>query len=216
MGRITFLPEHDPDEGFDGIFGGIALSWQPKNHDEVHVETPLEQTVFTTPELQSDGGRFMHLDLGARYGSFRMGVEMVEGRLEHTALPGGGHQTFDELGAYSVFTACNFTGPAPRWHRGGWQGYGPEDFDRGQALPVELAFRFSNGDIDRDLFNVGITTYDPSTQEVRTFSAALTAYLCPLSRIGIQWTNVIADHELTTFGGENRDSSLALRFDQRF
>jgi hypothetical protein len=216
MGRLVVLPDHDPAHGFDGIFGGLALSWMPENHDEIHLGTPLEQTVFTTPEVNADGARFLHMELGARYGAFRWGWESVTGRLEHTALPGGGHQTFDELGAWSMFTSFNFTGPAPIWHRGGWQGYGPDDFDAGQALPVELAVRYSNGDIDRDLFDTGITTYSPSTQEVRTISAALMAYLCPLSRIGIQWTGVIADHELATFGGENRDSTLALRFDQRF
>ncbi len=109
--------------------------------------------------------------------------------------------------------AFNLRGRAPSWERGGWQ---PYDLQRGDELPIELAFRYSNADIDRDLFDLGVTTYDPSSQETRTLTAALAAYLAPLTRLTLGWVGVIADHELTPFGGTGRDSSFVLRLDQRF
>ena len=57
-------------------------------------------------------------------------------------------------------------------------------------------------------FQAGITDYDPSTQEVRTFGLALTGQPLRAFRLGLGFTKTIADHELTTFGGTNRDSTF--------
>ncbi|MBM3984380.1 MAG: hypothetical protein FJ296_01615 [Planctomycetes bacterium] len=117
------------------------------------------------------------------------------------------------MGAWTAMLAFNLRGRAPAWERGGWQSY---DLQRGDELPLELAFRYSNADIDRDLFDFGLTTYDPSSQETRTLSAALAAHLAPLTRLTLGWVGVIADQELSPFGGTARDSSFVLRLDQRF
>jgi hypothetical protein len=51
---------------------------------------------------------------------------------------------------------------------------------------------------------------------VRTFSGALSLWLDGQTRATLQWTKVISDHELSTFGSRNRDSSWTLRADRRF
>ena len=61
-----------------------------------------------------------------------------------------------------------------------------------------------------------MATYDPSSQETRTFGASLAAHLAPLTRVSLGWVKVIADQELTELGGTTRDSSFVLRLDQRF
>jgi hypothetical protein len=87
--------------------------------------------------------------------------------------------------------------------------------------------RYSNGDIDRDLFDAGWTTYDPSTQEVRTFSVLLGWRPAERARIAVGWVKTIADDALTVFGGRgpstvprvpggNRDSSYVLRLEVGF
>jgi phosphate-selective porin len=74
-----------------------------------------------------------------------------------------------------------------------------------------VAFRYSNADIDRGLFDAGLTTYNPSTQEVRTATLNLNWYPQPGLKITAGWVKTIADHELSTLGETNRDSSYLLR-----
>jgi phosphate-selective porin len=76
---------------------------------------------------------------------------------------------------------------------------------------LEVAFRYSNADIDRGLFDTGLTTYNPSTQEVRTATLNLNWYPQPGLKITAGWVKTIADHELSTLGETNRDSSYLLR-----
>jgi len=90
---------------------------------------------------------------------------------------------------------------------------GPVDFLPGR---FELAFRYSRSDIDRDLFDGGLTTFGISTQEVRTLSAELNWYDRGRTRVGLGFVRTIADQELGTFGDTDRDSTYFLRVDFLF
>ena len=114
----------------------------------------------------------------------------------------------DQLTAWTAYAACNVTGEDVAWRRGRWLPLRKASHDFGR---VEIAVRYSNADIDRRLFTHDLTSYDPSTQEVRTFSLNLNWVPVQGLRIGAGWIKTIADHELTTFGGTHRDSSFLVR-----
>ena len=88
--------------------------------------------------------------------------------------------------------------------------------DEDGDLPLVLSARYSNADIDRTLFDEGIAKYGPSTQEVRTFSAAVSGYVRRDSRLTFQWVKLIADQDLDTLDGNTQDSSFVLRWDFTF
>ena len=77
----------------------------------------------------------------------------------------------------------------------------------------EIGARYSNADIDRELFIYDFTYYGQSTQEVRTFSLNLNWQPRDQVRFSVEWVKTIADHDLVTFGDTDRDSSFMLRFE---
>lgn len=187
-----------------GWFAGLGVSWSPDYDDNFFVQTPLRSTVFTTGNLHGDEYRSRHFEAGWYKGPFRIGAERVLAKIED----------FDQITSWSAYASWNITGETMRWERGGWQPSSRQSGGKGSLrLPgcLELAFRYSNADIDRALFDTGLTTYDPSTQEVRTATANLNWYPRAGLQITAGWIKTIADHELTTLGGTNRDSSYLLR-----
>lgn len=213
VARLVASAPRGANGRFGGWFAGVGVARASDLDGPLQMETPLDQVTFDTPELQGTGRSTLSLEFGWAGERTRFAVETADTRLDEVALPGGGEESFDEVGAWTALLAFNLRGRAPAWERGGWQ---PYDLQRGDELPIELAFRYSNADIDRDLFDLGVTTYDPSSQETRTLTAALAAYLAPLTKLTLGWVGVIADHELAPFGGTSRDSSFVLRLDQRF
>jgi hypothetical protein len=221
MIRGALTPEQRLQDGrreFEGLFGGAAFAYSPDGDDHIIQDTPLEQTTFTTPDLDGEAEQFVHWEGGLRTGPFRAGLENIVGDI--TEVPSGAPgdtNDMEELTSWAGYVAFNFTGDAPRWERGGWAPYTQADHDAGKALPVELGFRYSNSDIDRDLFDLGVISFDTSSQETRTLSTVLSAYLNPDTRLALQWLFVIVDDNgLPPFDGEDRTSNLVLRWDQWF
>jgi hypothetical protein len=212
--RWAVTPEPGADGMFDGFYGGVAVAHGPDYDDRVHLETPFEQTVFTTPDLDGGDARWLVWELGFVHGPLQVGFEDLSGALSDVPIGPGATDDMDQIGAFSLNTTYTLRGQRPRWQRGRWHA-GPEPDAEGD-LPLLLSARYSNADIDRAFFDNGITTYDPSTQEVRSFSASVQTWLDESIRLTFQWSNIIADHELSTLGGENRDSSFTLRTDVRF
>jgi hypothetical protein len=206
-----------------GGFLGLGLAWSPDYDDEVFLQTPLRSTVLTTEDLDGDSARWIHTEFGWYWGAFRMGAERVAGEIQDVKVGNATPQDFDQLTSWSAYASWNITGERMRWEQGRWLSPvlngGPEDkkqiFDFLKFLDplgcIEVAFRYSNADIDRGLFDSGLTTYDPSTQEVRTATLNLNWYPQPGLKITAGWVKTIADHELSTLGGTNRDSSFILR-----
>ena len=192
----------------NGFFIGGGFAYSPSYDDPVQLTTPLDSTVFTTPKLDGGNATWLHLEAGWHWGPVRLGVEQVLGAVDDVPVGGGQEIDLDELTSWVLYGAWNITGEKARWLRGRWQPVGAPQYGFGR---MEVASRYSNADIDRRLFTYGITDYNPSTQEVRTFTLNFNWYPIEGLRLCAGWVNTIADHELSTFGDTNRDSSFVLR-----
>jgi hypothetical protein len=211
--RAMATPEPGADGAFEGLFGGLALATTTDLDGPLHVETPLDQSIFTTETLEGERRTTVVVEMGYRSPGFRFGAENSTGKLSGVALPGGGEQTFDEIGGWSAYLAWNLRGTSQVWSRGRWL---PHDLQQGEELPVELSVRYSNADIDRDLFDTGLASFGTSIQEVRSITVALSAYLQPLTRVAVAYVGIVGDQEISRFGDHDSDQSLVVRLDQRF
>lgn len=221
-GRFSTRPLRWTNVSFlEQVFAGIAYTYSPDYDEPIVLATPSENTVFITPDLDGRSAHFMHIDAGWVWRSFRVGFENVRGEVNGVPIGGGQRNDVDQLTSYAWSASWFLTGEQPRWSKGGWTPVpdaGSSFFGEVFSVPgaLELAARYSNADIDRSLFDDGITTFDPSTQEVRTFSCNLFWYPYRGIRTGFGYQRTIADHELSTFGGTNRDSTFVLRLDLSF
>jgi phosphate-selective porin len=138
-------------------------------------------------------------------------------------INGNDKEDFDQLTSWAAYGSWYITGQRVRWDQGRWLppvvNAGTEDkqqiFDFLKFLNplgcLELAFRYTNADIDRKLFDLGFTNYSISSQEVRTATLNLNWYPKPGLRISGAWVKTIADDFLDSLGGTNRDSSYVVR-----
>lgn len=204
-------------------FIGLGLAYSPDYDTEIHLQTPLRSTVFTTRDLDGDSAQWLHAEVGWFDGSFRLGAERVQGEVRDVTARGADSEDFDQLTSWSVYGSWNITGEPVKWERGRWSPI----LRHGQAeprVPVlglfagsdesgcwEIAGRYANADMDRKLFDTGLTTYNPSTQEVRTTTLNLNWYPQPGLKVTAGWVITKADQELGTFGDRDRDSSYLLR-----
>jgi hypothetical protein len=219
VGHPFRLLDSEATGALDGFYAGVALAFSPDGDEPVILATPFESTVFRTPDLDGDSTEWRHIELGFASGPFRAGWERVSGSTDDVPIGGGLKTDMDQLTAWTLFASINLTGEEQVWDRGGWRRPRSRSEDGGW-LPLpgrwEIGARYSNADIDRSLFDYGYTGYDPSTQEVRTFSLDLNWHPNDRAALTLGWVKTLADHELATFGGTNRDSSFVLRLGLTF
>lgn len=205
-----------------GLHAGVAWAHLTDGDDPVIVSTPLQSRVFDTSDLDADSGRWLHLEFGFTSGPFALGFERVTGSTDGVPVPGGGTEDMDDHTAFTWSAALNLTGEPRGWRDGAFVPATAARTAGGGLLPFlpegrwELAARYSNGDLERDLIDTGYTTSGVSTQEVRTFSAALFWEPCARMRVGLEWVKTIADDDIAAFGATDRDSSFVLRLELRF
>lgn len=209
--RLMATPVRGADGSFEGLFGGFGISRTTDLDGPVHVETPFEQVMFMTDDLHGDSRSFVSFELGYRGEQFRAGGEVTDGAVHGVELPSGQHQTYDQIGRYAFWCSWNLRGPVPLWSRGRWLPYrlGPTD-----ELPLELALRYSNADIDRRFFTDGLATFGPSVNEARTITASVTYWLQPSTRVGFSLLDTVSDQPSDNWG--LGDVSWMLRLDQHF
>jgi len=219
--RFVGFPLAQFDSGaLDGLFAGVGAAFSPEGNDPIFLATPLESIVFRTPDLGGDKTYWRHIEVGYRGGPFRCGLERIVGAVDDVPVGGGRTNDMDQLTAWCVYASVNLSGGEQVWRRGGWRSprFGEEGGGIAGSLPGkwELAARYANADVERDLFLYGVTDYNPSTEEVRTFTLDLSCAVGDHVRLSAGWVRTIADHELDTFGGTNRDSAVFLRGELRF
>lgn len=210
----------EDDLGFlRGFHCGVGFAELLDGDDPVVAVSPFQSRVLTTSKLGGDSGSWRHLEIGYTLGPFQVAFEDSIGSYDDVAVAGG-RTNIDQLSTIAYTASLNLSGEDRGWERGTWSSAPPSDETAGLDWLPEgtwtIAARYSNGDFDRTLFDAGYTTYDPSTQELRSISLALFWSPSPAVRVGAQWTKINADNELTTFGGTNRDDSFALRLEFRF
>ncbi|MHC4942714.1 MAG: porin [Planctomycetota bacterium] len=212
-----------------GLFVGAGLAYSPDHEDRIVVANPFESVVFVTEmDIPGEQSKWVHLELGYTRGPFRFVLERVRGSIDEVPISITQDLDMDQLTSWQVYGTWNITGFEPEWERGRWLSMREADRDeektrKGRYGRWELAARYSNADIDRNLFIHGYTNYTLSTQEVRTFSLNLHWYLDQFfhkrlknMRMSLGWVKTIADHELRTFGGTNRDSSFVFQVALQF
>ena len=210
-------------EWLRNAFAGFSFAYSPDFDDELFLATPLRSTTFATANLDGDSARWLHGEAGWFWGPLRVGAERVHGAVNDVKVSSGGRKDFDRLTSWSAYGAWFITGQQVRWKQGRWlppvskTAAGKNDQERDflgflDSLGcLELAFRYSNADMDRDLFKEGLTDYGISSQEVRTATLNLNWYPRDGLVISAGWVKTIADQDLFSFGGTDRDSSFILR-----
>ena len=194
------------------------------------VATALRNKLFDTDRLDGRGGTTWNLAFGIDFGPIRIVHETVRSGIEGLLLPNGLREDLeDEITSWHPLVAWRITGepydsrsfrqrddrrptPPHRTIDGG------SDTEGWGAL--ELAVRYANADIDRDLQTLGLVAIDPSapppenfrsSQEFRTFSIGLdwdpTAYL----RVSGILVRTIADQHPAAFDSHGRDTSGLVR-----
>ena len=209
-----------------GLYGGAAIARLDDFDDPIILATPYETVVFKTPDLNARGGMWFHYEAGYHHGPFRLSGELVHGVAEDVPIGGGVREDMDQLSAYHVSFAWNLTGEEQLLRRGRWEG--GKRSGRCALIPpgtipgrLEASVRYSNTDMDRELFNRGITTYAASAQEIRTFSAFL-SWSPPVQpkfgrlRVGAGIVRTISDSALTALNFRKRDTFGLLRIELDF
>ncbi len=202
----------------NGFFVGLALAEEDDFDDPLIVSTPLESTTFRTGDLGGDSGSWAAVELGWAHGPWRVAVTRVEGEAENVPVAVGTVDA-DQLTAFSWTAAWALSGERYAWRAGRRITLPSAPDDHGVlGLPGrwELAARYSNQDIDRELLVGRRTIPLAATQEGRTFTMALSWTPRPPLRVTLGWFNTIVDEDLHTLGTKRRDSSFVLRFELAF
>lgn len=204
-----------------GLFVGAAFSRTSDYEGELDVATPLRNKLFDTPEMLAGPSFFFHVNWGWDAGPLQLAHEFVRGSILDLQLPDGTLRDLDDqITAWQATASWMLTGEhydsRPYLQREGRSGPFParplaQSADHPAGIGAwEIAVRYSNADIDRDLFVLGITDYSISSQEFRTFSGAVNWYVSRSARCTFQVVRSIADQDPAAFEG-NRDTSFVFR-----
>lgn len=223
FGRWRPGPDGDaPAQGLGrGLHAGAAFYALGDAADPVVNRHPLGFTTFRTRDLDVDGGSWVGWEFGWTHGPVRLGFERVEGEIEDLPTVGGGRDDLDQITSWTAHAAVQLAGRGPQWERGRWVSrvdrFAPEgDPPSPPRDRLELAARYSDSDIDRDLFANGYAMLGAATQEVRVLSLALNWFPTEQVRVSLGWFNTIADENLRALTFTRRDSSFVLRLDVDF
>ena len=216
--RLTAHPFARLNQGTSalaGFFIGAGYALLGDFDDPVIIATPLQSRIFKTRDLDGDSGTWLHLEAGYHHGPFLFGIEDIDGAANDVPIGGGDSEDIDQLTTWVAYAAWNITGEEQVWERGGWTTALPAS-GYGRWGRWELAGRYSNSDIDRNLFTYGLADPAVSTQECRSFSLALNWYPCVYARLSLGGVKTIADDEIAAFEGDKRDTSFFLSLQARF
>ncbi len=209
-----------------GIYFSLGYSYTDDFEGPLEVGHPFRNKLFKVDRFEASDAEFIHLGYGADLGPFALFHEFVFGGYSDVELPGGGEETLDDqVTAWALSGSWMITGEhydsRPYGLRTGRLRTAPRGplfwgKDRSGPGAFELAVRYSNGDIDRDFFLLGFTDFTTSSQEFRTFSAALNWYPIENLRATFQVVRTIADQFPAAFDSHGRDTSYLFRVQYSF
>jgi hypothetical protein len=207
-----------------GLFASFAWALSDSYDGHLDVATPLRNKLFDVPRLDGEDADFWVFSYGIDFGPVRLMHEMTRGSLGGILLPppSTDRQDFDgQLHSWQLVASWRVTG----------EPYDSRLFDRRDALrpdrpakpvtdggigAVELAFRYANADIDRDLFLVGFTSEGISSQEFRQIAGAINWDPTASLRFSAEVVRILADGFPAVFDSHGRDTSYLLRGEIHF
>jgi hypothetical protein len=208
-----------------GLFGRAGYAWTPDFSGHMDVATPLRNKLFLTDRLDADRSSAWHIGYGIDFGPIRAVHEFARASLYGVRTPAGFQEDLEELTAWQVLVAWRITGEPydsrPYGARARWKPDLPAralDAPAGSRGPgaIEVAFRYANGDIDRDFFIFGFTDFQTSSQEFRVAAVALNWDPTPWVRISGEIVRTIADQFPAVFDSHGRDTSGLVRLEVHF
>lgn len=210
-----------------GLFVSGGCLYTFGYRDVLDVANPFRNKLFLTSRLEGDNSFFYTFGYGVDAGPFRVIHEVVRGSIMDLEVPGSEPVDLEnQITSWALSVHWMVTGEpydTRLFHQRGGRGpgfprspfIGPDGAIAGCGA-FELAFRYSNADIDREFFDLGFTDYDESSQEFRAVSAALSWYPIANIRFTLQLTRTIADQFPAAFRSHGRDTSVAFRLQLRF
>ena len=208
-----------------GLFFAASYAHTPDFEGPLEVANPFRNKLFEVSRFEASDSDFLHLGYGADLGPFRAVHEFVRGGYRNIEGPAGDETLDDQVTAWSLSLSWMVTGEAydsrPFRLRDGNYRAAPKKplfwFKERGLGALELAFRYSNGDIDRDFFDLlGFTDLTTSSQEFRTVSVVVNWYATANVRSSIQIVRTIADQFPQAFDSHGRDTSVFLRLQYSF
>jgi hypothetical protein len=212
-----------------GWFASVGYAELFDYDAQLDVATPLRNKLFDTDRLDGRGGRTWNFAVGVDLGPVRIVHELVRSGIDDLLLPSGARRDLHQITSWHLLASWRITGERydsrsfrQRDHRRPATPMrtvdGGSDTEGWGAL--ELAVRYANADIDRDLQTFGLVAIDPSapppenfrsSQEFRTVSVGLnwdpTVYL----RVSGILVRAIADQHPAAFDSHGHDTSGLLR-----
>lgn len=189
-------------------FFSIAYSYTSDFQGELDVPTPRRNKLFDTRNIEAKAQSFYHISWGMDADSVRLLHEFTRGSLHGVDLPESGRSDFDDqISAWAASLSWRIHGKP--YNSRPFQDRTIPGHRTGHAL--EFALRYTNADIDRDLFRTAITDYDTSSQEFRVISGAVNWDAGPWIRLTLQADKTIADQTPRAFSGKDRDLAYTLR-----
>lgn len=211
----------------DGFFlsGGILHGFDYEGH--LDVTNPGRNTLFTVSRIEGEESQYLDLGYGLDLGSVRVWHEWLKGGVRGVDVPGGGEENFaEQITAWTAGASWFVTGEMrdQRLYREGPDPVeplrpvlaDPDDPETTGWGALELAVRYSNGDIDRRFFDLGFTSYTQSSQEFRTFTGAVNWYPIEQARVTAEVVRTIADQTPAAFESHGRDTTFLLRLEFGF
>lgn len=209
-----------------GLFVNFAYAWSPDYDGHLDVATPFRNKLFDVPRLDGDEASFWLLSYGVDLGPVRVFHEFTRGSIDGLRLPSGLRQDFDDqITSWQVVVSWRLTGEPydsrPFSSRDALRPDPParpmdgEGAERGIGA-VELAFRYANGDIDRDFFTLGFTSETVSSQEFRQVAVGINWDPIASVRVAAEVVRIIADQRPQVFDSHGRDTSVLLRAQMHF
>jgi hypothetical protein len=207
-----------------GVFASFGWAFATDYDGHLDVATPLRNKLFDVPRLDGDDADFWVFGYGIDLGPVRVIHEVTRGSLGGVRLPppSTSREDFDDqIHSWQLVVAWRVTG----------EPYDSRLFDRRDALrpdrpahpitdggigAVELAFRYANADMDRDLFLAGFTSEGISSQEFRQVAGAVNWDPTASLRVSAEVVRIIADGYPAVFDSHGRDTSYLLRAEVHF
>jgi hypothetical protein len=207
-----------------GLFASFGWAYSDEFDGHLDVATPLRNKLFDVPRLDGEDASFWVFGYGVDLGPVRVIHEMTRGSLGGVLLPppSAAREDFDDqITSWQLVVSWRVTG----------EPYDSRLFDRRDALrpdpparpitdggigALELAFRYANADMDRDLFLAGFTSEGISSQEFRQVVGAVNWDPTASLRVSVEVVRILADGFPAVFDSHGRDTSYLLRAELHF